>query len=152
MVSPYRNPSQSVRGFTLLELLVVLAIASMLTALVPPLLSAVVPGMQSKAAARELAAVMREARHLAISRSTTIDVVIDLETQTYTVTGNEPEEMPSGEVITIPGEARSTLRFYADGSSNGISARLGRGDSGYTIAVDRLMGRVTVSEAQAVAR
>jgi len=136
----------------LLELLVVLAIASMLAALVPPVLSAVVPGMKSKAAARELAAVMREARHLAISRSTTIDVVIDLETHTYAVTGDEPEDLPSGAVITIPGDAPTTLRFYADGSSNGINARLGRGDSGYTIAVDRLMGRVTVSEAQAVAR
>ena len=151
MVIRCRTLSQASRGFTLLELHVVLAIASMLTALVPPVLSAVVPGMKSKAAARELAAVMREARHLAISRSTTVDVVIDLETQTYSVAGNEPEDLPSGAAIAIPGGTPSMLRFYADGSSNGISARLGR-DGGYTIAVDQLMGRVTVSEAKAIAR
>ena len=40
-----------------------------------------------------------------------------------------------------------TLRFFADGSSNGIRARLGSEARGYVVAVDWLLGRVTIEEA-----
>jgi hypothetical protein len=40
-----------------------------------------------------------------------------------------------------------TLRFFADGSSNGIRARLGSESRGYIVAVDWLLGRVTIEEA-----
>jgi len=136
-------------GFTLLELLVVLAIAGMLMALVPPVVSAVVPGTRVKVAARDLAATLREARNLAVMRSTTIDVQFDAETQTYVVAGGKPEALPYGAAITIAAdETPYTLRFYADGSSNGMTARLGPETGGYIVSVDWLMGRVTLAEAR----
>jgi len=46
-------------GFTLLELMVVLAIAAIMMTVVPPLLSSALPGAQLKSAARQLAAGLR---------------------------------------------------------------------------------------------
>ena len=145
-------------GFTLLELLVVLTIAGLLIALVPPVVSSVVPGTKAKVAARDLAATLRNARNLAVSRSTIIDVRFDTEAGSYAVAGAAPESLPRGMALAIlgdDGQPRSasvdeeiyTLRFYADGSSNGLRARLGAGNSGYVVTVGWLMGRVGIVEA-----
>ncbi len=163
MVTKPGNSHRKARGFTLLELLVVLAIAGMLIALVPPVISAVVPGTKAKVAARDLAATLRDARYLAVSRSTAIDVRFDTDAQTYAIVGGKTEELPRGTAMTILGDdgrARAkafddelyTLRFYADGSSSGIRARLGAEDSGYVVSVDWLMGRVALAETRASAR
>ena len=150
-------------GFTLLELLVVLTIAGMLVALVPPVISAVIPGTKAKVAARDLAATLRDARNLAISQSTTIDLRFDTDARTYAIAGGKLEKLPRGTAVTILGEDGRTrpkafdgepytLRFYADGSSNGIRTRLGSEDSGYIVTVGWLMGRVVLSEARAGAQ
>ena len=151
-------------GFTLLELLVVLVIAGALAALVPPVVAAVVPGTKARVAAVELASTLRDARHLAISRSDAVDVEFDFEESTYTVAGAAVNKLPRGMVVAILDFSgyeiedrhasrvlqeieKYTLRFFADGSSNGIRARIGNESRGYVVAVDWLMGRVTIEEA-----
>jgi general secretion pathway protein H len=144
-------------GFTLLELLVVLLIAGLLVALTPPLISAAVPGMRAQTAARSLAATLRDARFAAISRGAEVDVRFDLEGRRYAVAGARAESLPRGIGIRLQGPgARDgddraapggyTLRFYADGSSNGLRARVGPERGGYIVAVDWLMGRVSLTE------
>ena len=81
MVTTRNNPIPQTAGFTLLELLVVLAIAGMLVALVPAAVSAVVPGTKARTAAYDMASILRDARNLAISQSTPVDVVFDLDGQ-----------------------------------------------------------------------
>lgn len=135
----------------------------MLVALVPPVVSAVVPGTRAKVAARDLAATLRDVRNLAISRSTTLDVRFDTDAGTYAVANRRLEHLPRGTTISILGEDGReqpttvdgeiyTLRFYSDGSSNGLRARLGPEDGGYMVTVGWLMGRVGIAEAPAVAR
>ena len=152
-------------GFTLLELLVVLAIAGALAALVPPVVSAVVPGTKARVAALDLASTLRDARNLAITSSQTIDVEFDFERSTYTVAGAAVNDLPRGMTVAMLDfsgygiedrhAARAlidvekyTLRFFADGSSNGLRARLGGEARGYVVAVDWLLGRVTIEEAR----
>lgn len=151
-------------GFTLLELLVVLAIAGALAALVPPVVSAVVPGTKARVAALDLAATLRDARNLAITGSQTIDVEFDLEHSTYMVAGAAVNDLPRGMTVAMLNFSgygiedrhaarplndveKYTLRFFPDGSSNGIRARLGSESRGYIVAVDWLLGRVTIEEA-----
>ena len=164
MVRTRHNASRRVSGFTLLELLIVLAIAGALAALVPPMVSAVVPGTKARVAALDLASTLRDARNLAITSSRTIDVEFDFERSTYTVAGAAVNDLPRGMAVAMLDFSGSgiedrhaarllddvekyTLRFFADGSSNGIRARLGSQSSGYVVAVDWLLGRVTIEEA-----
>jgi len=149
-------------GFTLLELLVVLAIAGLLVSLVPPLISAAVPGAKIKVAARELSVTLREARNQAISRSTAVDVVFTLDPPLYRIEGGPEHSLPAGvelaliedgtgtRAISVADLANTTdvsyeLSFYPDGSSSGSTIRLGKEDAHYQVSVGWLMGRVTLS-------
>jgi len=149
-------------GFTLLELLVVMAIAGLLAALIPPVVSNTVPSAREKAAARELAATFRDARNTAINRGATIDVVLDPVAGSFQVRGDEVRQLHGSVPLTI-GYTRSlqgggfivedasrdkrsaTVRFFADGSSNGVIAFVGAKPGGYRIDVDWLMGGVRIS-------
>ena len=163
MVARAHKARYHLSGFTLLELLVVLAIAGALMALVPPLVSAVVPGTKARVAAVDMAASLRDARNLAITQSAPIDIRFDSEGATYTIAGAPAQELPRGMALVLldssgyDNQARRaarfynapehyTLRFYSDGSSNGVKARLGSGDSGYVVTVDWLLGRVSITE------
>ena len=55
-------------GFTLLEMLVVLAIMSLLTAMSAPAISGYLKGARLKGAARQVASALRQARTLAITK------------------------------------------------------------------------------------
>lgn len=165
MVNTSNNRRRSIAGFTLLELLVVLAIAGLLLALVPPVVSAVVPGAKLKVAARELAATFRDARNQAIHRNTTVDMTFELEPARYEIANGAPHYFPEDIQIAIldnnartstqslpsldfrPGE-KYRLRFYPDGSSSGAAVRVASRDTYYIVDIGWLMGRVTVSEAR----
>ena len=168
MVTTRKNPIPQTAGFTLLELLVVLAIAGMLVALVPAAVSAVVPGMKARTAAYDMASTLRDARNLAISQSTPVDVVFDPESASYAIAGSPPTVLPRGMALVIQersgyvSETRRvarqssfdreepvSLRFYPDGSSSGLDVRLGPEEGGgYIVAVDWLFGGASVTEAQ----
>jgi general secretion pathway protein H len=145
---------RTVAGFTLLELLVVLAIAGLLVSIVPPVVSAVVPGVKLKVAARELAVTLRDTRNRAITRNAALDVTFEFEPPRYIAASGDPHLLPSGVQMTIlDGDARSSeLRFYPDGSSSGATVRIGKRDTHYLVDVGWLMGRVSVSEARADAQ
>ena len=165
MVTTRNNPVSKTAGFTLLELLVVLAIAGMLVALVPAAVSAVVPGTKARIAAYDMASTLRDARNLAISQSTPVDVVFDLESASYAIAGSPPTVLPRGMALVIQErsgyvsetrrvaghspfdrEAPVTLRFYPDGSSSGLDVRLGPGDGGgYLVSIDWLFGGASVT-------
>ena len=168
MVTTRNNPISKTAGFTLLELLVVLAIAGMLVALVPAAVSAVVPGTKARVAAYDMASSLRDARNLAISQSTPVDVVFDLESASYAIAGSPPSVLPRGMALVIQersgyvSETRRvarqssfdreepvTLRFYPDGSSSGLDVRLGpENGGGYVVRVDWLFGGASVTKAQ----
>lgn len=167
MVTTRNNPVFGTTGFTLLELLIVLAIAGLLVALVPAAVSAVVPGTKARVAAYDMASTLRDARNLAISQSTPVDVVFDLESASYAIAGSFPTVLPRGMALVIQersgyvSETRRvarqssfdreepvTLRFYPDGSSSGLDVRLGPEEGGgYLVSIDWLFGGASVTQA-----
>lgn len=75
------------RGFTLLELTVVLFILMLATVLVAPAFSRSFGQTQLKAAARDIAAVCRLARAQAIANQYILEVVVDRQTNRYWLRG-----------------------------------------------------------------
>lgn len=152
------RPSSRIRraGMTLLELLVVLVIASLMLALVAPNIGSVLPGSELKSFARQTAALLRELRSEAISQSRHRRLTLDAETRQYQAGETVLARWPDGiEVQLEPGEPPELLKtpfaderalvFFPDGSSNGGALSLSRESAGhYQIRVEALNGRVVI--------
>ena len=149
------------RGFTLLELLVVLAIAGLLMAAVPPMISAVIPGAEVKGATRELAVALKQARFEAISHGVPVDVTFSADPARYAIADKPAESLPRNTELRArslpssdvrkPGYRKPMtepfqLRFFPDGSSSGARIELRRGKHGYALSVDYLMSTVTIRQ------
>ena len=140
------------RGFTMLELMVVLVIAVLIIALVPPLLSGLSGSTELRGAARQLAAGLRSARNEAVTKQRAASLFLDLEQRRFTVTGNRHDyALPADadvKMYTAQSELRDAttggIRFFPDGSSTGGHIALSNERMGYRVNVDWLTGRVTI--------
>jgi general secretion pathway protein H len=141
-------------GFTLVELLVVLAIGGLLLAVTPPLITAVMPGVELKAAARRTAGGLRLAREIAVAQGQDAAWVLDIEQNRYRIEGDPRSgTLPNGldlELVAAEEEMQSesvgAIRFYPDGSSSGGRVILKRGETGYQVGVNWLTGRILIAE------
>lgn len=139
------------RGFTLLEILVVLALMSLMYALVPPLFSAG-GTTELRAAARQLAAGLRKARGHAIASREEATLTVDVEKRRFKVAGDVREyALPASadlKVFTAQSEVVredvATIRFYPDGSSTGGAVTVARGETKFRVDVDWLTGNVAI--------
>lgn len=149
-----RKTFKSGRGFTLLEIMVVLVIVGLMVALVPPLFSGAVSGTKLKGSARDLAVALRETRSQAIIHNNEQLVHLDLETPRYRIGNGKIQALPADVAIaveTITGErvdprAQHVLRFFPDGSSSGELVTLSGGDRAYHLQLNWLTGTITITE------
>lgn len=147
-----RIKSRASAGFTLLELLVVLMLMVMVYALAVPMISAGLPGTELKGAARQLAAGLRQARSLAVTRKEESTLMLDVEQRNFKVSGDQRRYALPAKVDISLFTAQSELlpdkigaiRFYPDGSSTGGRITVKSGVRKYEINVDWLTGQVTI--------
>lgn len=138
-------------GFTLVELVVVLVLASIMLALVGTSISRSVSSAEMRASVRQMAASMRYTRTRAILDRQEQVFVVDIENRTYTAPQREPVELPEGVEVEL-NTARSELtsetvggiRFYPDGGSTGGNVRLAANNRVYRINVAWLTGAATL--------
>ena len=129
-------------GFTLVELLVVLAIIGMTLALAMPLLAGRAPGASLNAAVGEIRAALRGARSTAIAEDRAVVFRADpaggfwLDRRHFTLPaiGGAPP-------LWVSVEGASQIAFYPSGGSSGGRVRLAMGDAGRLLTVDTLTGR-----------
>ncbi|MFZ5465920.1 MAG: GspH/FimT family pseudopilin [Pseudomonadota bacterium] len=139
-------------GFTLVELLLVVMIAGLALAVVPPLLTASLPGAQVRTAAQQLASGLRSARGQAIARGEESLLQLDLERNSYRQGGREVALAAGLELVLdtasseVLGAGAGGIRFFPDGSSTGGRIEVRGGGRAYRLDVDWLTGRVTVHE------
>jgi len=138
-------------GFTLIELVVVLAILGLLLALLPDALSVAIPGQQLRAAAHQLADDLRDARTKAILSGKPAEVPIKL--SDGGPSGSSMRRLPRDTIVRIDDVPRRTLaggqalvRFFPDGSASGGMISLSASGRTYVISIDWLTGRVTVDD------
>ena len=153
-VKPATLPAGSNRrgGFTLLELLLVMALAAIMMVLVPPMVSSALPGTQLKSAARELAAGLRYARTHALTSREEAVLILDAEKRHFKITGrNRNYSIPESvdiSMLTAESETRGdsvgAIRFFPDGGSTGGRVNLRHGERGFGVDVDWLTGKVRI--------
>jgi general secretion pathway protein H len=142
---------RSARGFTLVELLVVLVIASLALGLVATSISRNISGAEMRTAARKVAASLRYTRTQAILSKSEQVFLVDIENRTYQAGSGEAKELPEGmnvELNTARSELTSEtvggIRFYPDGGSTGGNVRLEANGRVYQVNVAWLTGEATV--------
>ncbi|MET0009899.1 MAG: GspH/FimT family pseudopilin [Candidatus Thiodiazotropha sp. 6PLUC4] len=146
-----RQLAQRCRGFTLIEMLLVLVLMGMLFSLTPPLLHKAFPAIKLKAATRDLAQEIRYVQQTAIITGRESRMSFDIENSRYQsdlVNQGEVRHLPDGISFASQKVADRqqtlVLRFYPDGSSSGGLIRLGNEAQAFVIAVDWLTSRVQI--------
>jgi general secretion pathway protein H len=140
-------------GFTLIEVVVTLAILGLALVLVasykPPWSS----GLGLKGTASELASGLRLARSEAIASNRPVRFDLDVIGHVYRVGTGADRRLPANlsiELLTITGENRRAsvgdIRFNPDGSSTGGRIILAEGTRRTAVGVDWLTGRVSVAD------
>ena len=141
------------RGFTLLEMLVVLAILGLVAASIvnrgPPAQG----GANARAGAGALAATLREGRSRAIVENRAVGVSIDVVNRRFGLDTTLDRVLPASvrlTVITGRGDVLprgiGRIVFNPDGSSNGGRVDLDAASRRLSVGVDWLSGQVSIAE------
>ena len=138
------------KGFTLLELIVVLFIVVLGFSAIGINLSSGNNSTEIKAAARDIVSALRYARGQALTSHQDTTLALDLAKNSYTVSSrNKVYPIPKAIKVTvvtaqseITGEGLGNIRFFADGSSTGGRITLQRGKVAWQIDINWLTGQI----------
>lgn len=141
------------RGFTLLELLVVLFLMGLAYALAAPSIGAGAASLELKSATRQLAAGLRKARSVAITRQHEAVLTVDVGRHAFAVTGDEkiyplPKRVEINLITAQTEQIQDqvgNLRFFPDGTSTGGLITLSVGESRQAINIDWLTGKIVIT-------
>ena len=142
------------KGFTLLEVIVVMVIAAIIYAVLLSVPFGKASAADLKAAARSLASGLRTAQTTAITTRRDAVMTLDLESREFIATGeSQAHKLRDGldlKLYTaqteVSSEKRGGIRFYPDGSSTGGRITVSSGERKYLVDVDWLTGRVSIAE------
>ncbi len=146
-------PTRRVRGFTLIEIIAVVALIALAMTLVAVTVGDGLTNAKVKAASRDLAAALRYTRGQAIVKRQPAVLKVDVDARRYQAPGKKWIELPKEMDIKIltarsemEGENVGRIRFYPDGASTGGNIELIRGEANWRIDVNWLTGEVTLAD------
>lgn len=140
------------RGFTLLELIVVLVIVGLVLALVPGLMLRSQPGLDVEVAARAVADGLRRTRSQAMLANREEVFSLDVEQGLFRAGRDQPlrqlDRAIELQLLTAAAEridaASGRIRFFSDGGSTGGAIDLALGGQHSRVSVDWLTGQVAI--------
>lgn len=143
------------RGFTLVELIVVVALIATALAMAATLFSAGLPGQQLRGSARELAAQLRYTRAQALVTGHAQSFLLDTKTREWQAPNHHVGHVPAKiEVIATvasserPSPQVAAIRFFPEGAATGGRFVLKRNTAAWQVDVDWLTGEVSVSRVE----
>ena len=128
-------------GFTLIEMLVVLAIAGLIGGIGWPRLQGALAAAEQRRAATGVAAALRQARAAALLRHAPVALTTTAAHDGWRVGDALPVTLPRSVRIA----AAQPLRFYGDGSSSGGSVEVGGTVHRWRFTVMSATGQFTVT-------
>jgi len=136
--------------------MIVIFLMSLITGITTIFFANTLPAAKHKAAARELAATIKYARHMAFAKNEKQVVNIDLDAKNYFLEGRTTKSLPSEVSITVHEnnlnanpirQGKYTISYNATaGGSNWNSIELARGEKVITIKSDPIMVAVFADE------
>jgi general secretion pathway protein H len=144
--------NEAERGFTLLEMVCVVAVIAMLAAVLLPLIPRQTSRSRLEAYAVQTATLLKADRSAAIRRRSDVATLVDATTRSI-------HSGATAAMISIPEDvhfdallpqtcrqraALSTISFFADGMSCSGTIALSRLDTGYEVRVNWLTGRIEI--------
>ena len=155
------------RGFTLIELMIVVGIISILTLIAVPTTTRLLPKYQLGRAARDMVSTLRRARSLALMNHRDVTVRFSMADSNYTVNGTLALPLGctrlntcygAGVEFGIPGSSSDAITFTDDaitfnsmgfpksGNTNKFVYLRNSKDSGYRIEVRGLAGTIRLDQ------
>lgn len=148
-----RSRRSSAAGFTLMEMLIVIAIVALAAAVAMPILARPADGMRLQATARDLMNALRLTRAMAIARNAEMALAIDVDKHTFASAAIRTQsfgpDMTAELTFARPEQTAQSaggFRFFPDGSSTGGDVRLRLRGREARICVSWLTGEAQLGE------
>lgn len=145
------------RGFSLVEMLLVVALIAAIGVLTATALSGGMDGIRLRAAAKEVAAQLRYTRAQAIATGQPQRFTIDPGAHAWTAPKQRSGEIPAqfgivftGARETQPARGVGAIVFFADGASTGGRVQLKAKNAAWNVDVKWLTGEVSLRRGEVV--
>ncbi len=143
------------RGFTLIELIVVLMLVALVITVAAVSLTRGLSGAKVRAAGQDLVAALRYTRAQAIVTHKQQALELDVEKRSYTAPKRKEVQLPKDMELRLltaaeeqTGETTGRVRFYPDGSSTGGRIKLVAGARAWDVEIAWLTGEVRLREGE----
>jgi general secretion pathway protein H len=148
-----QSPLRLQKGFTLIEMILVLVIAMLLLGAVGPRIASGIGSIKFRAAAQEIASALRYTRAKAVAEEREAALTVYLSEHAYEVDGGERYSIPEDVDISVYTTAeqifdndRGDIVFYPDGSASGGRITLEYRGQKRLIYINWLTGLVEILE------
>ena len=145
------------RGFTLIEIIVVIALIGVVATVAALSFSRSLSGARIEAASRDLVAALRYTRGQAIVKGEQKVLTLDLENNTYQAPAKAAIDLPKDMELRLTtaqqelvDENKGGIRFFPDGSSTGGNIAVVLGEREWKINVGWLTGEITLDRPEQV--
>jgi general secretion pathway protein H len=142
------------RGFTLIEMLVVLTLVAAMVAIGAAAMGRALPGQRLQHASRELAAQLRYTRARALATGQSQLFTLDANTREWRAGESRNGQLPKDITIVATGARNeqdrpgvAAVRFFPEGAATGGRFVLSTGRAAWQVDVQWLTGEVTLARA-----